>query len=85
MDWHRNRPVTRRVLSKSGLRANSIEIRHILRQSAMSKLRLFQPGELSKGKIWVPLDDRLRSPSALGLRLKKEKTLRRRRLRCSGT
>ncbi len=33
----------------------------------------------------VPLHDRLWSRSALGLREEKEKTLRRRRLRCSGT
>ena len=44
MESNRNRPIIRRVLSKSRVRANSIEIRHIPCQSAMSKLRLFQTG-----------------------------------------
>ena len=65
MESNRNRPIIRRVLSKSGLRANSIEIRHIPCQSAMSKLRLFQTGALSKLKIRMPLDDRLPLCSAL--------------------
>jgi hypothetical protein len=83
MDLNRNRPVTRRVLFKSGLRANSVEIRHIRCQSAMRKLGPFWSGGFSKRKTRVPLDDRLRSFVLFGC--KNEKTLLLRRLLSSGT